>query len=176
VFASDASGNGVDILRGRLAESGLEAETAVADMAECPWPEASFHGVVSWDSLHHNLTFGIRSALGAVYEHLVPGGFFLATLKSVRADSFGIGYEVEPGTFVQDSGPEAGVPHHYFEEVEIRRNFDAWELCVLLERVCDYREKCGGFLELNPFDYTAWCVLARKPAKEHDEADQHAAR
>ena len=113
---------------------------------------------------------------GAVYEHLVPGGCFLATLKSVRADSFGIGDETEPGTFVQDSGPEAGVPHHYFEEAEIRRNFDAWELCVLLERVCDYRERCGGFLELNPFDYTAWCVLARKPAKDHDESDPRAAR
>lgn len=162
-YASDISEAGVSILRGRLSECGLIALTSVADMTVCPWPEVSFHGVVSWDSLHHNSVSDIRSSLAVVFERLVPGGYLLATLKSVNADSFGMGEELEPGTFVQNSGPEAGVPHHYFTEAEIRELFDVWELSVLAERVCDYRVRGERFLDVNPFDYTTWCLLARKP-------------
>ena len=106
VFASDGSPRGVALLRQELAELGLAADTAVADMGVCPWPGAVFHGAVSWDSLHHNVVSGIREL------------------------------------------------------------FHGWDLSVLVERICDYRERSLDFLEVNPFDYTVWGVLARKPGGE----------
>jgi SAM-dependent methyltransferase len=162
VFASDASESGIGLTRERLSRSGLAAETAVADMTVCPWRDVGFHGVVAWDSLHHNRLTGIRAALGAAFEHLVPRGWLLATLKSTRADSYGLGEEIEPDTFVQAAGPEAGVPHHYFDEEEVRETFRQWDLVSLVERVCDYRERPSDHRE-NPFGYTVWGVLARKP-------------
>jgi SAM-dependent methyltransferase len=165
-FASDASASGIALVRERLSVRGLEAETAVADMSECPWDDAEFHGVVAWDSLHHDVVSRIRASVDMVHAHLVPGGAFLATLKSTRADSFGAGRELEPGTFVQESGPESGVPHHYFTESEIRELLAGWRLSVLLERVCAYRERGADFPAVNPFDYTTWCVLAWKRGGE----------
>jgi SAM-dependent methyltransferase len=162
-FASDLSPTGVALTRERLARQGLKATLAVADMTVCPWAGAEFHGALSWSALHHNRLAKIRLAVDGVLRHLVPGGWFLATLKSTHADSFGVGEQIEPGTFVQSGGLESGVPHHYFDESGIRLLFREWDLSVLLERRCDYRERGAGFLEVNPFDYTAWEVLARKP-------------
>jgi SAM-dependent methyltransferase len=166
VFASDESPNALALLRERLTRSGLVAEVAMADMSECPWSDVRFHGVLAWDALHHNVISQIRTSVDTVHQHLVPGGFFLVTLKSTKADSFGKGKEIEPGTFVQESGLESGIPHHYFDESGIRELFADWALAVLAERVCAYRERGQHFLAVNPFDYTTWCVLGRKHGGE----------
>ncbi len=170
VFASDGAERGVALARERLAQLGLTAETAVADMTVCHWEDVLFHGVVSWDALHHNVLPNIHEALRTVRQHLVDGGWFLATFKSTHADSFGVGREIEPGTFVQDTGSESGVPHHFFDELGIREAFREWELPVLIERRSDYKERCADFLEVNPFDYTIWGVLARKPVQHGSAA------
>ena len=79
--------------------------------------------------------------LHLVHERLAVGGLLLATLKSTRADSFGMGTEIEPGTFVRDSWREAGVPHHFFDEDGIRSAFARWKLQSLVELRCDYAER-----------------------------------
>ena len=162
VFASDIAANGITLTEAQLSEFGLSARTAVADMTECPWPGATFHGVMSWDSLHHNTLESILAALHVVNERLDVGGLLMVTLKSTRADLFGIGTEIEPGTFVQDSGREAGVPHHYFDESGIRAALDRWTLLSLVELRSDYVERYPDFLDVTPFRYTAWGVLAEK--------------
>jgi SAM-dependent methyltransferase len=163
LFASDGSPEGMLLTQRRLAKAGLAAETAVADMTVCPWGGASFHGVVSWDALHHNLLREIETALDAAQRHLVAGGWLLATLKSVHADCFGHGEEIEPGTFVQQTGAEAGVPHHYFDEDGIRAVLRKWELSFLVERRCACKERSTDLLDVNLFEHTTWEVLARKP-------------
>lgn len=162
VYGSDGAPCGLELARRLVAGRGLDAELAVADMTVCPWDDTTFHGVVSWGALHHNTLDGIQEALSVASGRLLPGGMLLCTLKSRKADSFGSGEEIEPNTFVQDVGPEAGVPHHYFDEEEIRWMLREWEVLALVERVCDYRVRCDDFLGVNPFDYTVWGVLARK--------------
>ncbi|MFH1864947.1 MAG: class I SAM-dependent methyltransferase [Candidatus Eisenbacteria bacterium] len=162
IFASDIAAHGVALTEKWLSELGLSARTAVADMTECPWPDATFHGAVSWDSLHHNTLGNILAALHVVRERLEFGGLLLTTLKSTRADWFGMGTEIEPGTFAHDSGREAGVPHHYFDEDGVRSAFAGWELLSLVELRCDYLERPQDGPDANPFRYTAWGVLARK--------------
>jgi SAM-dependent methyltransferase len=161
-YASDASARGIELTRERLARSGLSATSAVADMTERPWPGVTFHGVLSWDALHHNTLANTLLALHHAHESLVDGGLLLATLKSTRADSFGAGLEIEAGTFVRDSGWEAGVPHHFFDEHGVRDALEEWELLSLVEMRCDYRVRSRDFMAVNPFRYTAWGVLARK--------------
>jgi hypothetical protein len=162
VFGSDGSPRGIELAANRLSKRGLGGITAVAKMTVCPWQDVEFHGALSWDALHHNRLSEIETAVGVVLEHLVPGGWFLATLKSTRADSFGLGTEIEPCTFVREDGMESGVPHHYFDEEGIRSLFCDWDLAVLVERASDYRERSVDFVDVNPFDYTVWGVLARK--------------
>jgi len=163
-YASDVATSGIELTQQRLARTGLSARTAVADMTDRPWPDTTFHGALSWESLHHNTLPNILAALGVVHASLVDGGLFIATLKSTRADSFGIGEEIEPGTFVQDSGRESGVPHHFFDEEGVRDALRDWEMLSLVDISCRYAERSPDFLEVNPFRYTAWGVLARKRA------------
>jgi SAM-dependent methyltransferase len=161
-YASDIAPRGIELTEQRLAGAELLARTAVADMTECPWPGATFHGVLTWDSIHHNTLENTLAALETARQRLVDGGLLMATLKSTRADSFGLGTEIEPGTFVQDSGWEAGVPHHFFDRSGILEALAKWELLSLVEMRCDYVVRSQDFWETNPFRYTSWGVLARK--------------
>ena len=166
VFSSDVSPTGVQLTRERLDEQKLSARLAVSDMTICPWPNQRFHGVLSWDALHHNTIDSIRRTVSTVHDHLFPGGHFLLTLKSTKADSFGKGDEIEPGTYVRDDGHESGVPHHFFGESEVRELFRGWTLLVVVEQIMDYRVRGPAFLEDNPFAYTLWGILAQREVGE----------
>jgi len=162
VYASDNAPNAIELIQRWLAEMNLKAEVDLADMTVCPWSEITFHGVVSWNAIYHNTLDNIQKAIDVIYRRLVPGGLFMGTLKSTKADSYGSGEEIEPNTFVPDSGKEKGILHHYFDEVSIRNLFKAWELLISAEQVITYVERGDDFLEYNPFPYTIWSILARK--------------
>lgn len=164
IYASDNAPNAVRLTQAWLTDLSLSARVAVSDMAVCPWPELLFHGVVSWDALYHNTRVQIQQAIHMVHEHLVPGGFFLVTLKSTRADLYGQGEMIEPNTYLMPEGSEAGIPHHYSDEAEIRVFFQGWEMISVAEQIIRYVERGSTFLEHNPFPYTTWGVLARKAA------------
>lgn len=164
VYASDNAPNAIDLIREWLAEINLQAKVELADMTICPWPEVTFHGVISWNALYHNTLDNIHKAIDEIYSRLVPGGLFMGTFKSTKADLYGRGQEIEPDTFILDRGSEKGVLHHYFDEAGIRNLFKEWELISLAEQIITYIERGDNFLDYNPFPYTAWGILARKRA------------
>ena len=162
VYASDNAPNAIDLTRKWLAKLHLWTEVELADMIDCPWQDISFHGVVSWNAIHHNTLDNIQKAIDTVYRQLIPGGLFVASIMSTKADGYGKGRQVEAQTFVEDDGFEARVPHHYFDETSLRALLAKWELLSLAEQVVTYVEQGENFLEYNPFGYTKWLVLARK--------------
>lgn len=162
VYISDSAPRAIDLTLQLLSESGLTAEAAISDMTVCPWPNQLFHGIVSWDALYHNTLDNIQKAVNEIRSHLVPNGLLMVNLKSTNADSYGEGEEIEPNTFAPLDGAEAGLPHHFFDEDEIRELFEKWEIQILVERIMTYRQRCDNFFEANPFHYTTWCVLAQK--------------
>ncbi len=163
IYACDVSPNGVNLTREWLTKKKLTAFTEIVDMTSFPWNEKEFHGVFSWSALHHNTLSNIQLAVDIAFDHLLPGGLFLCNLISTNADSFGHGDPIEEGTFIQNFGSEAGVKHHYFNETEIRKLFDKWEFLCLNEQVNNYLERGENFYEINPFPYTKWLILAKKP-------------
>jgi cyclopropane fatty-acyl-phospholipid synthase-like methyltransferase len=162
VYASDNAPNAIDLTQNWLAEMNLHAEIKLSDMTVCPWREVEFHGAISWNAIYHNTKNNIRKTIDQIHSRLVPGGLFIGTLKSTKADSYGSGQEIEPHTFVADDGLEKGILHHYFDETSIRDLFKKWELISLAEQVITYKERGENFLEYNPFPYTIWGVLAGK--------------
>lgn len=162
IYGSDIAPNGIAHAEQWLSEQNLSAHLKVADMTENPWANLTFHGAMSWDAIYHNTASNIQKAFDVIYDHLVPGGLFLGTLKSTKADLYGTGKQIEPHTFVSTEGSESGVPHHYFDEPEIRALFKKWELLSLCEQVITYAVRAENFLDNNPFPYTTWGVLARK--------------
>jgi cyclopropane fatty-acyl-phospholipid synthase-like methyltransferase len=162
IYASDIAPNAVELTGKWLEEENLEATLAVEDMTICPWPEVKFHGIVCWGSLPHNTLAHIRKTIDMMYEQLVPGGMFVGTMRSLKADTYGHGKEIEPHTFIPDEGKEKGIIHHFSDESEVRELFRKWELVSLVEQVMTYAEKGENFMEYNPFPFTNWGILAKK--------------
>jgi 2-polyprenyl-3-methyl-5-hydroxy-6-metoxy-1,4-benzoquinol methylase len=162
-FASDVSRTGVSNLIQWAADSGLACHTAVADMTQNPWTaDQKFHGIICWDSLHHNTIKNIETAMDVFRCALVDNGLLMVSLISTHSGSGGEGKEIEKNTFIAEDGLEAGVPHHYFEEKGVRSLFRQWKICILAEVLVDYLEVEKEFYKNNPFPYTKWNVLARK--------------
>ena len=161
-YASDNAPNAVNLTREWLVEMKLQAQVKLTDMTVCPWPKITFHGVISWDALYHNTLDNIRRAIDEIYARLAPGGLFMGTFKSTKADLYGERQEIEPDTFVATTCEEGGIPHHYLNESGIRDLFKKWELMSLAEQVITYVERGKNFTQHNPFPYTTWGVLAKK--------------
>lgn len=163
-YASDSAPKSIEITNRWLKEIGAAASVELADMTECPWDDVRFHGVFSWDVLQHNTLDNIIMAVDKIHKHLLPSGILLATIKSDKADLYGKGREIEPKTFILDTGKEAGVPHHYFDETGIRNLFckSKWEIMAMAEQVITNVERPEGFWEYTPFRSTTWNVLMKK--------------
>ena len=91
VYATDNAPRAIELTKGRLSEFDLSADVRLADMTDCPWYPDYFHGVLSWNVLHHNRFAAIREAVSQVYRSLAPGGILMVTLKSDKADFAGQG-------------------------------------------------------------------------------------
>ena len=165
VYASDGSAKAIELTRQWVEQAGLSARASVSEMTVCPWKEILFHGVMCWDSLHHNTIDNIRKTVDEVRRHLVPHGMFMANVMSVRSmGHHGTGREIEPYTFVNADGHEAGIPHHFFDEDRLRSLLEAWEILVLAEQVVSYKERAQTTPRVNPFSYTFWGFVVRNPA------------
>ena len=86
VYATDDAPRAIDLTKGQLTDFDLSVDVRLADMTECPWSLNYFHGVVSWNVLHHNRLAAVHEAVSQAHRSLVPGGILMATLKSDKAD------------------------------------------------------------------------------------------
>ncbi len=165
VFATDNSFNAVTLTKNLLSDHNLNGRVALSDMTLWPFDKnKKVQGVFSWDVLQHNTLKEIEKTIGLANDMLVQNGLLLATIISSKADLFGKGKEIEPNTFVLETGKEAGVPHHYFNLEDVRDLFrsDKWRLLVLAEQVVTNYEHLDNFWMYTPFRNTTWCVLAEK--------------
>lgn len=162
-YGSDVSENGINHTKQRLKREGLSANLKISDMTKNPWSKLKFHGVICWDALHHNTIDNIKKSVDIVYYNMSSGGMFLLTLISSKASpNHYRGVEIEKSTFVREDGDEKGVPHHYFDEEEIRELFKKWEIVTLVEQVNTYIDVEPDFYKTNPFPYTKWGIIVKK--------------
>lgn len=162
VYGSDESENGLSHLQNILNENNLKAELKKCDMTEKPWNNDLFHGVICWDSLHHNTIENIEKAEENVYKCVKKDGLFLLNVMSTKSDGYGKGKEVERNTFVFNEGVDSGVPHHYFDIEEIKKVFVKWKFLILSEQINNYIETEFEFYKTNPYSYTKWNLLLKK--------------
>ena len=161
-YGSDISENGIAHLKKLLAAEKLSAELRLSDMTVDPWKSERFHGAICWDAIHHNTLANVEKAVEIIYDRLVDGGMFIASILAGREGSAKRGTEIEKDTFVRDEGDESGVPHHYFDEAGIKRLFKKWKKVGLLENVVRQVEVEKDFYKVNPFPSDKWFVLVKK--------------
>jgi cyclopropane fatty-acyl-phospholipid synthase-like methyltransferase len=162
VYSSDISENGLAHLKDWMAKESLLVEVEQSDMSVNPWNESFFHGVISWDAVHHNTIVNIEAAIETIRRSLVEGGMFISTLMSTKSLTGDDGEEVEKNTFLIERGADSGVLHHYFDRDEIEKVFGNWKPVVLAEQVIEYMNVEDEFWKTNPFPYTKWLVLMKR--------------
>jgi SAM-dependent methyltransferase len=81
---------------------------------------ASFDAALSTHALLHGTPDRIGAIVAAVRERLAPGAPFFLTLGSKDDPRYGTGRRAGLDTFAPESGPEAGVPHAYFDAGGVR--------------------------------------------------------
>ena len=101
------------------------------DVTELPYPDGSFDAVISTSAIHHNKLKQINKALSEVYRVMKKGGLLFVNLTAREA--YLSGREIEKGTYVVRSGPEKGMVHHMFNEMEIRKTFSKFRILKLVK-------------------------------------------
>ena len=144
-----------------MEKENLTLEIKQSDMSINPWKEHFFHGVISWDAIHHNRIANIETAIEAIRKSLITGGMFIATLMSTKSLTNDNGKEVEKKTFLNEKGEDSGVLHHYFDRDESEKVFSNYTPLVLAEQVIEYMNVENEFWKTNPFPYTKWLVLMK---------------
>ncbi|MEM2899551.1 MAG: hypothetical protein QXT63_02060 [Thermoplasmata archaeon] len=104
----------------------------------------------------------IRKALDVIYAHLRRNGLFIATLKSNKAENFGLGEFIEKNTYTIPKGVEKGIMHHYFDEEEIKELFSKWKILLLVEQVSREVIADASLFEQHIFPSTKWGIIAQK--------------
>ncbi len=92
-----------------------------------PYPYAGgFDGALATSAFLHGTAATVGAALAAVAARLRPRAPFYATFGSTRDPRFGRGARVDAATYAATDGPEAGVPHVFFDEARLREALGAF--------------------------------------------------
>lgn len=119
-YGTDRAPNGLARTRELLRSGERAVRVALADMRALPFADATFGAVIAHHVLYHGTAADVRRAIGEAGRVLRDEGLFVGTLLSTRTWKHGEGERLEPATFVQRRGPEAGVVHHYCDEAAAR--------------------------------------------------------
>lgn len=134
VLGLDISITGLGITHAWAQEEGVDIALAQADMrVGLPVAASTFDGVFSTQVIHHAALDQIRGTIGDIHRILQPGGWAFISVGAAKTEG-GPFEEIEPGTFVPSTGPEAGLPHHIFTEETLRSEFHAFEIVEITLR------------------------------------------
>ena len=147
VIGMDISLSALRLLQEWAHEEKLSSKVVNADMRSgFPLMEGVLDGVFSTQVIHHARIEDIRRTIREIFRVLRPGGLAFITVSG-RVD-VGIRHQpIEPGTYIPLSGSEKGLPHHIFNEQELRLEFKHFH-------IEDLSLRDGGKI---------LAVLARKP-------------
>lgn len=137
VSGFDSSKTALDLAVKWLKDEELDADVRLSRMEEpFPYPDDFFDAVISIQVIHHNLLRDILTTVNEIERVLKIGGYIFITTpilgpKPENPEDDWKLHQVEDGTFIPQSGPESGIPHHYFTEEklhEVFRNFKILEM------------------------------------------------
>ena len=154
VDAFDLSESGIAALVQAACEQQLPIRTRVGDMLTLPYDAEAFDCLVAFHAIYHTNRTGLEQVIAEIRRVLSPGGEFFVTFNSIRNPSFSraTNETLEPNTIQPTEGREAGIPHYYVDEAEVRRLLAGFEF-VRFTQVEEIR-----------IDHSSWhyYVLAQK--------------
>ncbi len=123
VYGLDSAPTGLAQTHQRLQAANLNAHLLQHDIfTGLPFGNTFFDAIISIQVIHHARLAEIRFLATEMLRILKPNGLLFVTVPQLQNQ--GTNFQpVEPGTFIPLDGREAGLPHHYFTEEELRHLF-----------------------------------------------------
>jgi len=151
VYGLDGSPNGLDIAKNWLTEENLTSELTCQKIEEkFPYKDGFFDAIISIQVMHHNLMKDILFTINEIKRILKPDGFIFLTFALLQ--SFYVKKQnmkkVETRTYIPLTGPEKGLPHHFFTIAEIKRAFSAFDLSEIYIDRTNHRAILGQKIEI----------------------------
>jgi SAM-dependent methyltransferase len=137
MYGFDASPRALDIAKKWLKEEGLVAELFHHQMEkQFPYEDAFFDAILSIQVIHHNFLKDIQYSIGECERVLTRNGliFISVPILNVGPIEHEMDWalkEVEDNTYIPQTGPESGIPHHYFTKTELRSVFSSFRILDL---------------------------------------------
>jgi len=119
VHGMDLAISGLGYTRKWLDEEGLQGTISCADMTALPYASESFDALISIHVIYHTLKEEMNRTISEIERVLIPGGMALLTFQSRRSGRYGQGSQLEPNTFMPDTGLDNGIPHHFSDLTEL---------------------------------------------------------
>ena len=141
VIACDGSPQGLQFGREAANKEGLSQQIT--------WHETPFDSIpclnhscdliLAWNVIYHGDYSDLKRCLMEMHRAVKVGGFIQLTLLSKRNSNFGVGSEVAPDTWINDSNPEKNHPHCYVSAAQITELFgDHFELFSCIDHEHKY--------------------------------------
>jgi tellurite methyltransferase len=116
-----------------LAGADLAAPLVIGDMLALPFQAGAFDALVATNVVHHVRRSRLPGIVADITRVLVERGWLFVVMPTPRHRRFGQGTEIEPGTWVDPSHNEGGLPHTYLEDHEVRELLAAYEIVSMPE-------------------------------------------
>ena len=100
----------------------------IGEMSHLPFDSDFFDLVIAWNVLYHGTADYVHKTVSEIERCLKLDGHLLCTLISTQNNKYGLGEEIEEGTFVIAEEKEKSHPHHYFDIKEINRYLSKFTL------------------------------------------------
>jgi SAM-dependent methyltransferase len=130
VIGLDISRTGLMLSREWLEESQQQAFLIQSDTRHpLPLVENCLDGLMSTQVIHHALLGEVQLAITEIYRILKPGGLAFVTVpcRSLSQSKL-TSQKIEENTYLPLEGQEAGLPHHIFNEDNLRQAFSLFEI------------------------------------------------
>lgn len=123
VDAFDLSEAGVARLAAVAREKGFSIQTKVGDMLALPYESGNFDAVLAFHVIYHSDRAGVERVIAEIDRVLRPGGELYVTFNSRNNPSLSKqdNVQIDENTFIKTTGHEAGIPHYYVDDREVRR-------------------------------------------------------
>ena len=148
VYGLDKSPKGLEIAKNWLDEEKLSAKLTNQRIDQkFPYENDFFDVIISIQVIHHNLMKEILFSVKEIERVLKTKGFIFITVPflqafNVKKDKWKL-KKVEKRTYIPQSGPEKGLPHHFFTTAELKRVFSAFELLEIYIDKTNHRAILG---------------------------------
>jgi len=151
VDALDSSETGLAHAQSEAGKRELTVNFHDAPMTDLPFADATFDYLLSWNVIYHGDGAVVRRCIAEIHRVLKPGGLYQGTMLSKRNKNFGLGREVAPDTWINETVSDKSHPHFYCDGRALVDLFGAFDL-ILAE---DYEQRP---------DCHHWHIVTRRPA------------